>query len=103
MKILKIVYTNLILIALWCLLPLVALSQPNTTFSKKDHTSRVLDLSGMKWKFKMMLPGEGVKKGLYKLPSEDIETLVWNNARVPGDVYTDLMESRRDRRSIFWP
>lgn len=67
-------------------------AQPNTTFSKADM-NRVRDLSGMKWKFKMMLPGEGVKKGLHKLPSEDIETLVWNNARVPGDVYTDLWKA----------
>ena len=35
-------------------------AQPNTTFSKADM-ERVRDLSGMKWKFKMMLPGEGVK------------------------------------------
>ncbi|GAL62666.1 beta-mannosidase [Algibacter lectus] len=39
---------------------------------------------------KMMLPGEGVKAGLHELPPEDIETLVWNAAQVPGDVYTDL-------------
>ena len=67
-------------------------AQPNTTFSIADM-NRVRDLSGMKWKFKMMLPGEGVKKGLHELPSEDIETLVWNNARVPGDVYTDLWKA----------
>lgn len=67
-------------------------AQPNTTFSKTD-LNRVRDLSGMKWKFKMALPGEGVKKGLYKLPPEDIETLVWNSAKVPGDVYTDLWKA----------
>ncbi|WP_430934182.1 glycosyl hydrolase 2 galactose-binding domain-containing protein [Saccharicrinis sp. 156] len=72
---------------------LTAWSQPNTTFAKQEGKDRVRDLSGMKWKFKMMLPGEGVKKGLHKLPSEDIETLVWNNARVPGDVYTDLWKA----------
>lgn len=67
--------------------------QPNTTFSKDENTQAVRDLSGMRWRFKMMLPGEGVKKGLHKLPSEDIETLVWNNAKVPGDVYTDLWKA----------
>ncbi len=65
-------------------------AQPNTTFSKHKEDVLVRDLSGMQWRMKMMLPGEGVKKGLHKLPSEDIETLVWNNAKVPGDVYTDL-------------
>lgn len=67
--------------------------QPNTTFSQAEIDQKIRDLSGMKWKFKMMLPGEGVKKGLHKIPSEDIETLVWNNARVPGDVYTDLWKA----------
>ena len=68
-------------------------AQPNTTFSQEEMAQKVRDLSGMKWKFKMMLPGEGVKKGLDKIPSEDIETLVWNSARVPGDVYTDLWKA----------
>ena len=82
-----------VIIFLLALLPLLAWSQPNTTFSKTEAGQRVRDLSGMKWKFKMMLPGEGVKKGLHELPSEDIETLVWNSARVPGDVYTDLWKA----------
>ena len=68
-------------------------AQPNTTFSHEEMTQSVRDLSGMKWRFKMMLPGEGVKKGLHQIPSEDIETLVWNNARVPGDIYTDLWKA----------
>jgi beta-mannosidase len=68
-------------------------AQPNTTFSHEESGQAVRDLSGMKWRFKMMLPGEGIKKGLHKLPSEDIETLVWNNAKVPGDVYTDLWKA----------
>ena len=69
-----------------------AQAQPNTTFSK-ETSQKVRDLSGMKWKFKMALPGEGIKKGLHLLPSEDIETLVWNNAKIPGDVYTDLWKA----------
>ncbi len=70
-----------------------SLAQPNTTLSHKENSQSVRDLSGMMWRFKMMLPGEGIKKGLHKLPSEDIETLVWNNAKVPGDVYTDLWKA----------
>ena len=70
-----------------------AYAQPNTTLSYDGTSDRVRDLSGMKWRFKMMLPGEGIKKGLHKLPAEDIETLVWNNAKVPGDVYTDLWKA----------
>ncbi len=72
---------------------LIGHSQPNTTFSIDEGRKSIRDLSGMMWRMKMMLPGEGVKKGLHKLPSEDIETLVWNNARVPGDVYTDLWKA----------
>ncbi|WET04069.1 beta-galactosidase [Flavobacterium johnsoniae] len=68
-------------------------AQPNTTLSLEDSSQQMLDLSGYKWRFKMMAPGEGVKKGLHKLPAEDIETLVWNNAKVPGDVYTDLWKA----------
>ncbi|MFY0689942.1 MAG: hypothetical protein JXQ90_22415 [Cyclobacteriaceae bacterium] len=68
-------------------------AQPNTTTSHEENSQKVRDLSGYRWKMKMMLPGEGVKRGLHQLPSEDIETLVWNNARVPGDVYTDLWKA----------
>lgn len=82
-----------ILITLMGFLPLLLWAQPNTTFSHEENREQVTDLSGMKWRFKMMLPGEGVKRGLHKLPSEDIETLVWNNAKVPGDVYTDLWKA----------
>ncbi|SFF68450.1 beta-mannosidase [Salegentibacter agarivorans] len=69
------------------------LAQPNTTFSHEENSQSVRDFSGMKWRMKMMLPGEGIKRGLHKLPPEDIETLVWNNAEVPGDVYTDLWKA----------
>lgn len=83
---------TVVLLSLMIVFCIPAFAQPNTTFSKAD-IERVRDFSGMKWKFKMMLPGQGVKQGLYKIPSEDIETLVWNNARVPGDVYTDLWKA----------
>ncbi|TXG34772.1 beta-mannosidase [Seonamhaeicola maritimus] len=67
--------------------------QPNTVISHEENSQLVRDLSGVKWTMKMMLPGEGVKKGLPKLPPEDIETHVWNHATVPGDVYTDLWKA----------
>ncbi len=72
------------------LAPFLSMAQPNTTTSHESNSQKVRDLSGYRWKMKMMLPGQGIKKGLHQLPSEDIETLVWNNAKVPGDVYTDL-------------
>ncbi|KAA1246400.1 sugar-binding domain-containing protein [Aquimarina sp. RZ0] len=75
------------------LMSLIGFAQPNTTFNGNLGDKSERDLSGMMWRMKMMLPGEGVKKGLHKLPSEDIETLVWNNAKVPGDVYTDLWKA----------
>ena len=40
-----------------------------------------------------MLPGEGERQGLQNIYPEDIETLVWNPANVPGDVYTDLWKA----------
>lgn len=67
-----------------------AIAQPNTMIYHQENNQLVRDLSGMNWTMKMMLPGEGVKMGLPQLPPEDIETLVWNYAQVPGDVYTDL-------------
>lgn len=67
--------------------------QPNTMISHNDNSQLVRDLGGVKWTMKMMLPGEGVKMGLPQLPPEDIETLVWNYAKVPGDVYTDLWKA----------
>lgn len=65
-------------------------AQPLSINSHEENSQLVRNFSGMKWRMKMMLPGEGVKKGLHLLPPEDIETLVWNPAHVPGDVYTDL-------------
>ncbi|MGB5263425.1 MAG: sugar-binding domain-containing protein, partial [Lutimonas sp.] len=64
-------------------------AQPGTIGSHFENSQLVRDLSGYKWKMKFMLPGEGIKEGLHELPPEDIETLVWNPAHVPGDVYTD--------------
>lgn len=70
-----------------------ALGQPGTINDDKTDGRLFRDLDGYKWKMKMMLPGEGVKAGLHELPPEDIETHVWNPARVPGDVYTDLWKA----------
>ncbi|MEO8174741.1 MAG: sugar-binding domain-containing protein [Sediminibacterium sp.] len=78
---------------LFCLMTIVGVcvfAQPGSEVSVGDNSQLTQDLSGFKWKMKMMLPGEGVKAGLNKLPPEDIETLVWNSAHVPGDVYSDL-------------
>lgn len=72
---------------------LTVLSQPNTANLHEENSQLVRDLSGLNWKMKMMSPGEGEKKGLHLLPPEDIETLVWNVAEVPGDVYTDLWKA----------
>ncbi|MDO6801442.1 glycoside hydrolase family 2 TIM barrel-domain containing protein [Wenyingzhuangia sp. 1_MG-2023] len=71
----------------------IAFAQPGTINSHKENSQLLKDFSGYQWKMKMMLPGEGVKQGLHKLPPEDIETHVWNPAKVPGDVYTDLWKA----------
>ena len=78
-----------LLVALLCF-SVSSFAQPNTTFSHEEASQSVRDLSGMNWKMKMMRPDAGVKVGLPQIPPEDIETLVWNSAKVPGDVYTDL-------------
>lgn len=67
-----------------------AFAQPSTISNHNNNSQSITNLDGYKWKIKMMLPGQGVKEGLHKLPPGDIETLVWNPAKVPGDVYTDL-------------
>jgi len=72
------------------LVTLSLIGQPNTISSHTENSQLIRDFSGQKWKMKMMLPGQGIKAGLHELPPEDIETLVWNIAEVPGDVYTDL-------------
>lgn len=83
-------YIKLSLILLLLVCGLTAYAQPSTISKHNNNSQLITSLDGYKWKMKMMLPGEGVKQGLHKLPSEDIETLVWNPAKVPGDVYTDL-------------
>ena len=50
-----------------------------------------MDLSGNHWKFEKIRPGAGVMEGFHRLPSEYQGTYFnWNQASVPGDVYTDL-------------
>lgn len=75
------------------LLSIKTSAQPGSITSHEENSQIVRDLSGFQWKMKQMLPGQGEKAGLYQLPSEDIETLVWNPAQVPGDVYTDLWKA----------
>ncbi len=87
---LKKIKVALISIIIICCSVNFSFGQPNTMVSHKENSQLVNDLSGMSWTMKMMLPGEGIKMGLPQLPPEDIETLVWNYAKVPGDVYTDL-------------
>ncbi|AWV96760.1 beta-mannosidase [Arcticibacterium luteifluviistationis] len=65
-------------------------AQPGLEKSLAESELEEQNLSGYHWKMKMMLPGEGVKAGLHKLPPTDLETNFWNSAKVPGDVYTDL-------------
>ncbi|NIJ45862.1 beta-mannosidase [Wenyingzhuangia heitensis] len=79
----------------FCLLlaAIVGYAQPGTINSHNENSQLVRDFSGYQWKMKMMLPGEGVKQGLHQLPPEDIETHVWNPAKIPGDVYTDLWKA----------
>ena len=68
-------------------------AQPGTIDSFEEQSQIVQDLSGFRWKMKKMRPGQGIQEGLHELPAEDIETLVWNPAQVPGDVYTDLWKA----------
>lgn len=73
--------------------PVWLLGQPESVKELSEGSQSVRDFSGYTWKMKKMYPGQGVKEGLHQLPPEDIETLVWNPARVPGDVYTDLWKA----------
>lgn len=85
----KFIFATIIML----LLTLTSFGQPNTISPHTENSQLIRDFSGQKWKMKMMLPGQGIKEGLHKLPPEDIETLVWNTAQVPGDVYTDLWKA----------
>ncbi|TXE07104.1 beta-galactosidase [Seonamhaeicola algicola] len=87
------VLTKKNLLTLLILTVTLTFAQPNTIISHTENSQLIRDLSGVKWKMKMMLPGEGEKKGLHQIAPEDIETLVWNHATVPGDVYTDLWKA----------
>ncbi|WP_298534374.1 glycoside hydrolase family 2 protein [uncultured Algibacter sp.] len=93
MKNILIEFRKTLMVLLVLFFGVMSFGQPNTMISHKDNSQLVNDLSGVKWTMKMMLPGEGVKMGLPQLPPEDIETLVWNYAKVPGDVYTDLWKA----------
>jgi beta-mannosidase len=56
--------------------------------------STEIDLSGNHWKMEKIRPGAGVTEGFHRLPSEYQGTYFnWNQAAVPGDVYTDLQRA----------
>ncbi len=82
--------TYLLLISLSMIMPIVTLAQPGSIDTHIKNNLTVRDLSGYRWKMKRMRPGQGEEEGLHQLPAADIETLFWNPASVPGDVYTDL-------------
>ncbi|MEX0322605.1 MAG: glycoside hydrolase family 2 protein [Puniceicoccaceae bacterium] len=82
---------KLFLVAL-LFLPALLLAQPETVVLS-NGSQLIRDFSGYNWKMKKMYPGQGIQEGIFKLPPEDIETLVWNPAKVPGDVYTDLWKA----------
>ncbi|OHX68173.1 beta-mannosidase [Flammeovirga pacifica] len=84
---------KLTLLLIGVLFSIIGFAQPNTTTPHNENEQAIRSFNGYRWKMKMMLPGEGVKEGLHKIPPEDIETLVWNNAKIPGDVYTDLWKA----------
>lgn len=84
---------RLVFLLIFNVLVVGVFAQPNTTKPHEQNSQLIRDFSEIGWRFKMMLPGEGVKKGLPNIPPEDIETLVWNVAEVPGDVYTDLWKA----------
>ncbi len=51
----------------------------------------VQDFSGMDWKMEKMRVGQGVAEGIHILNNEHSgNNFSWNQAKVPGDVYTDL-------------
>jgi beta-mannosidase len=53
-----------------------------------------IDLSGNHWKMEKIRPGAGLDEGFHLLPSEYQGTYFnWNQASVPGDVYTDLQRA----------
>ncbi|MEM6314458.1 MAG: sugar-binding domain-containing protein, partial [Planctomycetota bacterium] len=53
-----------------------------------------LDLSGQHWKMEGFRPGQGEAEGIHDVPSEYQGIYFsWNQASVPGDVYTDLQRA----------
>lgn len=84
---------KLFVVAFVLSVPTWLLGQPESVKEQVESGQMVREFSGYTWKMKKMYPGQGVKMGLHELPPEDIETLVWNSARVPGDVYTDLWKA----------
>ncbi len=49
------------------------------------------DLSGLNWKMEKMRVGQGKAEGIHLLKSElSGNNYSWNQAKIPGDVYTDL-------------
>lgn len=53
-----------------------------------------LELDQKVWYMKQMNPGQGVKEELYNIPPErDICFTGWNEAQIPGDVYSDLQRA----------
>lgn len=53
-----------------------------------------LDLSGNHWKMERMRPGQGEVEGLHDVPSEYQGIYYsWNQASVPGDVFSDLQRA----------
>ncbi|WOO43180.1 glycoside hydrolase family 2 protein [Rubellicoccus peritrichatus] len=53
-----------------------------------------IDLSGNHWKMQGIRPGAGIEQGFPEMASEYQGTFFnWNQATVPGDVYTDLQRN----------
>ena len=86
-------YRFLLLIIYFSFFDVNVSAQPGEFSELKKKFQSVTSLCGYQWKMKMMLPGEGERQGLQNIYPEDIETLVWNPANVPGDVYTDLWKA----------
>lgn len=59
-----------------------------------DKQNMELDLSGIHWKMNRIRPGQGVIEGFHTMPSEYQGTFFnWNQAQVPGDIFTDLQRA----------
>ena len=59
-----------------------------------SEARQIIDLSGIHWKMQHIRPGQGVIEGFHTMPSEYQGTFFnWNQAQVPGDIYTDLQRA----------